>query len=557
MMLKLLLCLLPLLYLSGAQAAACPAWPGERAQQEVEQLRQSLATWDDHYHRQGIALVDDELYDQSRQRLLDLQQCFAINASDDPLASARGPLAHPTVHTGVAKLRDEQAAAQWLRGKQAVWIQPKVDGVAVSLVYRQGRLVQLLSRGDGVHGHDWSRHLPYLSGIQRELPRALDLALQGELYLRLDNHVQAAAGGRGARGSVAGLMARKQLSAQLGADIGLFVWDWPEGPATQAERLSALTALGFSDSQQYSVAIDTFEQAAHWRQHWYRSALPFATDGVILRQDQRPAAERWQANAPYWIAAWKYPLRQALAEVREVQFKVGRTGRITPLLQLKPLQLDDRQVSQVSLGSLARWQALDIRAGDQVAISLAGLTIPRLESVVQRSSQRAPVQVPEPGRYHSLSCWQDSPACRQQFVARLHWLGGKQGLNMPGMGSATWTQLVDSGLVSTLDDWLNLDREQLLGVAGIAETRAEQLLEVFTQARQQPFQRWLHGLGMPAPRRLEPGPDWQTMARRTAREWLQEPGIGNGRAEQLQAFFNDDAVQLLAGQLRHHTIKGF
>nr|WP_314876858.1 NAD-dependent DNA ligase LigB [uncultured Pseudomonas sp.] len=556
MMLKLLLCLLPFLAISTVQAA-CPAWPGERAQQEIAQLRQTLANWDDHYHRLAVALVDDELYDQSRQRLLDLQQCFAISANDDPLTSARGPLAHPTVHTGVAKLRDEQAVAQWLRGKQALWVQPKVDGVAVSLVYRQGQLVQLLSRGDGVHGHDWSRHLPYLAGIQRELPRSLDLVLQGELYLRLDNHVQAAAGGRGARGSVAGLMARTQLSSPLGADIGLFVWDWPEGPATQAERLSALTALGFSDSQRYSVAIDSFAQAAHWRQHWYRSALPFATDGVILRQDQRPAAARWQANAPYWIAAWKYPLRQALAEVREVQFKVGRTGRITPLLQLQPLQLDDRQVSQVSLGSLARWQALDVRAGDQVAVSLAGLTIPRLESVVHRSSQRAPVQVPEPGRYHPLSCWQDSPACRQQFVARLHWLGGKQGLNMPGMGAATWAQLVDGGLVSTLDDWLSLEREQLLSVAGIAERRAEQLLEVFAHARQQPFQRWLRGLGMPAPRSFEPGPDWQTMAGKTAGHWQQEPGIGRGRAEQLQAFFSDDAVQILAAQLRHHTIKGF
>ena len=99
-------------------------------------------------------------------------------------------------------------------------------------------------------------------------------------------------------------------------------------------------------------------------------------------------AERWQVSAPYWAVAWKYPASNALALVRKVQFKIGRTGRITPLLDIEPVTLDDRQIRRVSVGSLQRWRALDIAPGDQVAISLAGLTIPRLESVVLRSPQR-------------------------------------------------------------------------------------------------------------------------------------------------------------------------
>ncbi|NOM41876.1 DNA ligase B, partial [Klebsiella pneumoniae] len=91
-----------------------------------------------------------------------------------------------------------------------------------------------------------------------------------------------------ARGTVAGLLARKQLTGAQGNAIGLFVWGWPHGPEQQAERLAQLARLGFPDSQLYSIAIDTLEDAAHWREHWYRSALPFATDGVILRQGSRP-----------------------------------------------------------------------------------------------------------------------------------------------------------------------------------------------------------------------------------------------------------------------------
>lgn len=553
MLIAALLILLPIV----TQAATCPTWPQARANDEITRLRETLATWDDQYHRQGHSPVADELYDQSRQRLHTLQTCFDLPGSDDPLASARGTIAHPTPHTGVIKLADERAVANWLRTKRDVWIQPKVDGVATSLVYRQGHLVQLLSRGDGVQGHDWSRHIPHLSGITRQLPEPLDLVLQGELYWRLSQHTQAQDGSANARGTVAGLLARKTLDVTQGADIGLFVWDWPEGPSRQAERLSRLAELGFADSQRYSVAIETFEQASHWRQHWYRSPLPFATDGVILRQDSRPPAKRWRARPPSWIAAWKYPFQQALAEVREVRFRVGRTGRITPMLHLHPVVLDDRRISLVSLGSLAHWQTLDIRPGDQVAITLAGLAVPRLESVVHRSTHREPVTAPDATQHHPLSCWQPDDTCKAQFLARLAWLSGRQGLKMPGLGPGTWARLVESGAVASLHDWLALERADLQRIPGIGTARAEQLLQAFAKARQQPFERWLRALGIPAPRSLQLGPDWQTLAAKRREHWLAEPGIGPGRAEQLEAFFTDETLGLLAKQLRAHAIQGF
>lgn len=369
-------------------ATGCPNWSAERAHAEVTRLHETVRRWDDHYHRLGQSLVPDQVYDQSRQRLVHLQGCFALPSELNSLASARGPIAHPIRHTGVAKLSDERAVAQWMRGKAGVWLQPKVDGVAVTLVYRQGRLVQLLSRGDGINGHDWSRHIDSLQRLNHPLTDPLDLTLQGELYLHLDHHVQAQAGSVNARATVAGLLARKQLSGEQGLGIALFVWDWPQGPRDQGERMARLAALGFPDSQRLSVAIGTAAEAEQWRQHFYRTALPFATDGVILRQNARPAAERWEVNAPYWIAAWKYPITQALAEVRDVHFRIGRTGRVTPILKLQPVQLDDRLIAQVSLGSLARWRALEVGPGDHVVIGLAGLTIPRFEQVAHRAAER-------------------------------------------------------------------------------------------------------------------------------------------------------------------------
>ncbi len=553
----LLLTLLLLLQAPMARAEQCPDWSAQHVDAEVAQLRATLARWDDHYHRQGVALVADALYDQSRLRLEHLQQCFGLATAPSPLASARGPIPHAVPHTGIDKLADRQAVARWLVGKTGVWVQPKIDGVAVSLTYRQGQLVQLVSRGDGVQGHDWSRHIPQLGTLTRQLPQAIDLQLQGELYLRLDQHVQARAGSANARGTVAGLLARKQLTTEQGAGIGLFVWDWPHGPSQQAERLKQLAQLGFPESLRYSIAIGTTDEAAHWRDHWYRSALPFATDGVVLRQGSRPPAERWQAKAPYWIAAWKYPYAQALAEVRDVRFRVGRTGKVTPVLQLLPVTLDDRRITQVSLGSLARWHSLDIRPGDQVAISLAGLTIPRLEQVVHRAVERQAVSAPAPDRYHAHTCWQASEGCEEQFIARLTWLSGKHGLALPRTGPGTWRRLVDAGLVTSMADWLHLDAERLGQVAGISDATSVQLASSFDVARSRPFAQWLRGLGTPLPSSLQLTGDWPGLEKRSSREWQALAGIGEKRGQQLAGFFAADEVKALAAELALAGINGF
>ncbi|MFK0086173.1 NAD-dependent DNA ligase LigB [Pseudomonas sp. NPDC090755] len=546
---------------SAGQALAdtCPPWSPAVARQEIRQLQDTLSDWDDRYHRQGVSAVADELYDQSRSRLAQWRACFADTptASDNPLKTAGGPVPHPFAHTGLVKLADEQAVQAWMHGKDDLWVQPKIDGVAVSLVYKAGELVALTSRGDGRSGHDWSRHIPALSAIRRQLPRPVDLVLQGELYWRLEAHVQADAGSLNARGNVAGMLARKQLDAQQGAAIGLFVWAWPQGPASQQERLAGLSALGFPETERYSEPVNSFTEVSQWRQHWYRSPLPFASDGVVLRQGQRPDGARWQARAPYWIAAWKYPFAQALAEVRDVQFSIGRTGRITPVLRIEPVQLDDRLIRQVSVGSFQRWQQLDIRPGDQVALSLAGLTIPRLDEVVHRRVQRPDLDVPDPARHHPLSCWQPSDGCRAQFLARLDWLSGKQGLALPGIGPGIWARLVDNGLVTRLADWLDLQEQDLQSIPGLAEGRRQQLLLAFEQARAQPFTRWLRGLGVPAPPALDLKGNWADLTQRDAQAWLAEPGVGRGRAAQLLAFFRSPDVLMVAGQLREHAIEGF
>ncbi|TPG87150.1 NAD-dependent DNA ligase LigB [Pseudomonas mandelii] len=538
-------------------ATECPDWPPTRALDEITSLQKQIDLWDDSYHRRGRSLVADELYDQSRARLTEWRTCFDLDQPAEPLRTAGGTMPHPIAHTGLEKLHDGRAVEAWLKGRSDVWIQPKIDGVAVTLIYRKGLLTQAISRGDGINGQDWTASARQIAAIPQQLPQPLDLLLQGELYWRLTDHVQARAGSLNARATVAGLMARKKLSTEQAAAIGLFVWDWPQGPASLPARIAVLDELGFPSAAPYSHSIKVFADAERWRDHWYRSPLPFTSDGIVLRQDQRPSAERWQAKPPYWSVAWKYPFAQALAEVRKVHFKIGRTGRITPVLELTPVRLDDRQIKRVSVSSLQRWEALDIRPGDQVAISLAGLTIPRLDGVMLRSTQRAELNVPLAEDFHHLSCWQPIPGCESQFLARLTWLSGKQGLALPHVGPGTWEKLFETGRLNGLLDWLTLDAQELANIDGFGERSSARLLNSFNRARQRPFARWLKALGLPPTGQARLADSWQELAQRTIEQWQAEAGIGPGRAAQLSAFFRDPQVLALSETLRLAEIDGF
>ncbi|RUR30780.1 NAD-dependent DNA ligase LigB [Vreelandella andesensis] len=539
----------------SAQASDCPDWPRERLQQESQTLAEHVARWDSAYHDHGESLIDDELYDQAVERLANWRACLGDLARHRPLTKVTrsdGTLDHPVAQTGLNKT-DHDGVERFISRRDDLWIQPKIDGVAITLRYEAGVLVDAVSRGDGERGQNWTARVERLPAVPNTLPTPLSAVFQGELYWTLDGHVQSQSPASGARGAVAGAMAQASPTRQTLERIGLFIWDWPDGPAEMSERLGQLTALGF-DTADYTYPINTQHDAAHWRDAWFNGPLPFATDGVVLKQAKRPGVQRWSSSPPEWAVAWKYPAQQALVQVRGVEFRVGRTGRVTPLLWLYPVMLEGRRISRVSLGSLERWEAWDVRPGDHVAITLAGLTIPQVTSVVWQSHERAAVEVPSSERYHLLSCFTLTMGCDAQLLARLSFLSDQ--LNMQGVGEGTWQALMEAGVVTELLGWLAATPEQLQQAHGVGDVRSKALVAQFEAAQAASYAQWLMALGIPpgGSAQLE---SWNTLAGYTHADWQAAPGIGPVRADALVAFFNHPDVQRMAVELTLAGVEGF
>ena len=549
------------LLLAPPAAADCPDWNAEQAQQEINTLQQQITDWDRSYHRDGQSKIDDELYDQAREQLLSWQVCFANSSDIEPattaLNTARGNRQLPFSQSGLRKL-NEIELQRWIKQRDELWVQPKVDGVAVTLVYEHGQLTQMLSRGDGLAGQSWLMHAQVISAVPQQLTtQAAKITLQGELYLRQSKHIQAQHGGNNARSQVAGLLNRSRLTASDGATIGIFVWEWPDGPTAMQERLNELQRLGFSESAIYSQPIKSFAEAKHWRQHWYKSVLPFATDGVVIKQSLRSIQQPRSSYPPFWAVAWKYPLQQALTSITEVTFNIGRSGRITPIAQLQAVQLDDKIIRKVSLGSLAQLKKLSISRGDHVAIALSGHAIPQLKEVVWRSPQQQIIKLPIEENYHALSCWQASAECQQQFLARLNWLSNKKNLNMRGIAAKTWQALIDAQQVSRITDWLALTVDDLEQLPSFAKKRSVQTAQAFNQAKRQPFNLWLKALGAPAALSAKASDDWQSLAQLSEQDWQQQRHFSQTQARNLYAFFQHPAVQAAALDLQNHKVEGF
>lgn len=539
--------------------AVCPAWSPARAQEEISRLQQQIKQWDDDYWKEGKSEVEDGVYDQLSARLTQWQRCFGSEPRDVMMPPLNGAVMHPVAHTGVRKMVDKNALSLWMRERSDLWVQPKVDGVAVTLVYRDGKLNKAISRGNGLKGEDWTQKVSLISAVPQTVSGPLaNSTLQGEIFLQREGHIQQQMGGINARAKVAGLMMRQDDSDTLNS-LGVFVWAWPDGPQLMSDRLKELATAGFTLTQTYTRAVKNADEVARVRNEWWKAELPFVTDGVVVRAAKEPESRHWLPGQAEWLVAWKYQPVAQVAEVKAIQFAVGKSGKISVVASLAPVMLGDKKVQRVNIGSVRRWQEWDIAPGDQILVSLAGQGIPRIDDVVWRGAERTKPTPPE-NRFNSLTCYFASDVCQEQFISRLVWLGAKQVLGLDGIGEAGWRALHQTHRFEHIFSWLLLTPEQLQNTPGIAKSKSAQLWHQFNLARKQPFTRWVMAMGIPLTRAALNASDersWSQLLFSTEQFWQQLPGTGSGRARQVIEWKENAQIKKLGSWLAAQQITGF
>ncbi|BDI53061.1 NAD-dependent DNA ligase LigB [Escherichia coli] len=539
--------------------AVCPAWSPARAQEEISRLQQQIKQWDDDYWKEGESEIEDGVYDQLSARLTQWQRCFGNESRDAMMPPLAGTVMHPVAHTGVRKLADKNALRLWMREHNDLWVQPKVDGVAVTLVYRDGKLNKAISRGNGLKGEDWTQKVSLIPSVPQTVSGPLvNSTLQGEIFLKREGHIQQQMGGINARSKVAGLLMRQGNSDTLNS-LGVFVWAWPDGTQLMTDRLQQLTTAGFTLTQTYTRAVNNADEVERIRNEWWKAKLPFVTDGVVVRAAKEPESRHWLPGQAEWLVAWKYQPVAQVAEVKAIQFAVGKSGKISVVASLVPVMLDDKKVQRVNVGSVRRWQEWDIAPGDQILVSLAGQGIPRIDNVVWRGTERTKPTPPE-NRFNSLTCYFASDVCREQFISRLVWLGSKQVLGLDGIGEAGWRALHQTHRFEHIFSWLLLTPEQLQNTPGIAKSKSTQLWHQFNLARKQPFTRWVMAMGIPLTRAALNASDersWSQLLFSTEQFWQQLPGTGSGRARQVIEWKENAQIKKLGSWLAAQQITGF
>ncbi len=481
-------------------AQSCPPWSLSQAKQEYLALKNQLDIWNADYRKNGYSAVSDATYDALAERLQFWKSCFPElkKLEDETKSSGRqGQVRHTVVHTGMQKAKDRQAVARWLRSRPVddLWVQPKIDGVAVSLLYKNGKLAQAVSRGDGKFGEDWTTAVRRIVSVPQRINAGDAVLVQGELFWKHDNRREKLSGETSGREKVMGfLLAQDDTVSQ---SIGFFAWELPNSSKGMLSRLETLEQLGFA-SKKWTKRVRNIDEIINLQKYFYTEPMPFATDGIVIKQGKRPSGKEWTVGGKTWSIAWKYPAKQAASCVVSVVFSVGRTGRVTPIVEIEPIVISGREIRRVSLGSVAILRELNLGIGDQVLVELRGSTIPQIAQVWQMKERKA-VQFP-PKEYDFWSCARFESGCEQQFLARLIWLSSKNGLDMRGVGEGTWQVLIEEQVVVDLLDWLQLNETALLQVLKIGDKRKKQILASFEKAKQADFFTWLHALGMPLTR---------------------------------------------------------
>jgi len=583
-------------------------------EQQIASLRASLDSWNYQYYVLDDPSVPDAEYDRAMRTLQELEAAhpalisidsptqrvgasplaqFSQVAHEVPMLSLDNAFNEQDMRDFYRRLQDRLGAASMDGGAQAIEFacEPKLDGIAVSLLYRNGVLERGATRGDGSTGEDITQNVRTIRSIPLRLrgvayPAVLEV--RGEIYLPRAGFEQLNARARelgektfvNPRNAAAGSL--RQLDARITAQrplemccYGVGLVDGGELPGQHAAVLQRLQAFGLRINAESRVvrgieACDAYYQDLAER----RQQLPYDIDGIVFKVNDLKLQQQlgFVSRAPRWAIARKFPAQEELTRLLDVEFQVGRTGAITPVARLEPVFVGGVTVSNATLHNSDEIERLGLRIGDMVVVRRAGDVIPQVAAVVleRRPEDARPVIFPDccpvcgsaverAADEAVLRCMGGLVCPAQQKAAIKHFVS-RRAMDVEGLGDKLVDQLVDEGLVANVAGLYQLKREQLLALERMGEKSADNLLAALQNSRSTSLPRFIFALGIrevgeaTALNLARHFGSWEALAAASEAELLKVPDVGPVVADHLAQFFDSPSSLAVVAALRESGV---
>ncbi len=577
----------------------------KNALQKIFQLRELLEYHNYRYYVLDDPEIPDAGYDRLIRELSALEAEFPQYQSDDsPTRKVGGYAAktfseveHAVPMRSLGNAFTEEAVVNFDRrvrelldlgeGKMEYVAEPKLDGLAVSLTYENGWLVQAATRGDGRTGENITQNVRKVLGkatrLQGErIPAVLEA--RGEVFMRTDdfeafNRSQKKAGQKtfvNPRNAAAGSL--RQLDPGVTAARPLSIYCHGLGhvsdrqpPPTHRESMEWLRALGLPVSDRMKTVEGVEGCLGYYRELLgQREELPFHVDGVVYKVSRIDWQDRlgFTARAPRWAIAHKFPAQEEMTRVKKIEVQVGRTGAITPVARLKPVFVGGATVSNATLHNREEIARLDVRVGDCVIVRRAGEVIPEVVSVVLSRRKkgarafaypetcpvcRSPVVYERGGVIARCS---GGLFCDAQKKESIRHFASRKAMDIGGLGEKLVEQLVDNRLIRDVAGLYTLTPEQLAGLAGMAEKSAGNLVGAIEKSKSTTLARFLYALGIPLVGEVTAEvlagrlPDLEKISHPDEEELQCIPGVGPIVARSVSTFFDQPHNQAVIEKLK-------
>ena len=574
------------------------------ARERVEQLREAIRYHDDRYYRRADPVVSDRTYDALFDRLETLEDEFGLRSETSPTRRVGGEpvdeletVEHVSPMLSIdssgeaadvrvfdERVRDRLADAGD-EGPIEYLCEPKFDGLSVELVYEDGELERAATRGDGAEGDDVTANVRTI----RSVPLALRgdhpefLAVRGEVFMpraafqeynreRIERGDDPFANPRNA---AAGTLRQLDPTVTVERPLDCFVFgvldDGGYGFETRLEEHETVGSWGFHVDD-HTRLVEDVDGAIEFRDRMLeqRDELDYEIDGTVIKLDRKAACETLgtTSRAPRWAFAYKFPARSEETTIRDVVVQVGRTGRLTPVALLDPVEVGGVEVSRATLHNPDQIEELGVDIGDRVRLKRAGDVIPYIEEVVESHGDdhfefpaRCPVCESPVERDGPMAFCTGGVACPAQLRRAVQHYASRTGLDIEGLGEKAVDQLLDEGVIGSLPDLYDLIVEELAAFEGWGERSAENLLAELEAAKEPPLSDFLSALGVP-----EVGPTTaadlahhfgtlDAVMSATPEELQAVEGVGETVAEEISEFFDSEQNRAVVESLRERGVE--